>query len=189
MQFNQNQIINKSNILNPNKITITINSGSQHFPAKEKAIEQWNSINTSIRMIIENIPNNYSQEEMLGLLYRFSGTLHKYVKKLESFQEVPIEWESIEINLNQYINYYSTNISNETLVNPEQFVFNLAKEKLKIVLQLKEECKMKEIPINDEIKRLFFECDGLFKLLLEWCDREEESTMIMKCLLLLFLFF
>ena len=28
------------------------------------------------------------------------------------------------------INYYSTNISNETLVNPEQFVFNLAKEKL-----------------------------------------------------------
>ena len=73
-------MINKSNILNPNKITITINSGSQHFPAKEKAIEQWNSINEAIEIIIKHIPNDYSNEEILGLLYRFSGTLHKYIK-------------------------------------------------------------------------------------------------------------
>ena len=167
MKTNTNSV-SKINIINATKITSQIQTSSFHFPAKANAIEQWNAINNSINIIIENIPDDYSPEELIGLLYRISGTLHKYNKKLLSFQEVPNNWENIEMNLNQYINYYLQNysdqIAHETLVNPDQFVFDLAKEKLKNVLQLKEEYKVKELPISDEIKRLFFECDQLFRV-------------------------
>ncbi|BFU24233.1 hypothetical protein EHI8A_027470 [Entamoeba histolytica HM-1:IMSS-B] len=167
-------------LLDVTKLTISVPSASPHFPAMMVAVEQWNSVNSAIRIIIENIPPSISHAELLGLLYRFSGTLGKYAKKLESFAATPIQWNDIKSNYNQYIEYYSQKIPENTSVNPEQFVFNLARNKLGEALQQKEECKMNQQPVNDIIKRLFFQCDDLFKLLLEWCDREEESTMVLK---------
>ncbi|ELP90528.1 hypothetical protein EIN_018970 [Entamoeba invadens IP1] len=162
------------------KLTLSLPTASAHFPAMSNAVDQWNSINSAIRLVMQNVPHDMAPSELLGLFYRFSGTLAKYAKKLEGFAATPKEWTDIRAAYNMYIEKYTALTKDDVSVNPEQFVFNLARAKLGEALQKNEDCKLQQLPITENVKKLFIESDQLFGLLLEWCDKEEESTMVMK---------
>ncbi|KAL7721138.1 Uncharacterized protein QTN25_001575 [Entamoeba marina] len=168
-------------ILNATSYTCFLPPAPPHFPALSGAINSWNNTNLAIETIINSFQPNFAQSELLGLLYRFSGTLSKHAKKLTQLGSAPEKWPDIKMNYETLINSLSLKTKENEIVNPEQFVYDLASDKLNVALQLLEEFKMERKTKNEELKQMFIVCRNLFQLLMEWCDKEDETTMVKKC--------
>ena len=168
--------------LDSTKLTLTLPPVSQHFPATSDTVKKWNSINNAIRIIIGNITSDMSDSDVLGLLYRFSGTLTSYARKLETFKALPTEWESIRKSYDEYISHYVASTTKDDVVSPEQFVFELCKKTVHEAMAQKEQCSMQSVPIGSDVARMFADSLDLFRLLSEWCKKEEESNMVANCL-------
>ena len=91
-------------------------------------------------------------------------------------------WSGIKDNYDREIDKYSKVINNSIEVKPEQFVYNLTINKLSETIKQKEELAMEHKVLTEEVKHDFRICYDLFITLLEWCDEENTSTMIKKCL-------
>ena len=154
---------------------------SAHFPALYNAVATWNAMDSAVRTVCARLPRDLPPAERLGLLYRFAGTMTKHARRLRALGLASAACDDALRAYDAAIADEAARAAGAATANPDQIVFEMARAMLTQALQEKEERAMLGQHCGDALRELFVRARELFGLLGEWCDREEDATMVIRC--------